>query len=106
MVKRNAGGEIGKPFRLFYNRINITFTEFITALVVISREKCRGETEIFISSNIVFSLYFSGGKECSLNSHYNPYYFNCDYCNVPYNFIGRLEDWDEDIANIAKVGFE
>ena len=51
----------------------------------------------------MFSLLFSGGKTCSLNSHYNPYYFNCDYCNVPYHYIGKLEHWDEDIANIAKV---
>ena len=43
-MKRNAGGIIGRPFREFYKRINITFEEFITALVVISRKKCREET--------------------------------------------------------------
>ena len=48
IVKRNAGGVIGKPFRNFYKRVNITFAEFITALVVISRKKCREEKYLFI----------------------------------------------------------
>ena len=54
----------------------------------------------------MFYVLFSGRKRCTLNSHYNPYYFNCDYCNVPYHFIGRLEHWDEDIANIDKAGLQ
>ena len=103
IVKRNAGGIIGRPFREFYKRINITFVEFITALVVISRTKCREEKIFQFLKYFVVSLLFSDGKTCSLNSHYNPYYFNCDYCNVPYHYIGKLEHWDEDIANIAKV---
>ena len=49
IVKRNAGGIIGRPFREYYKRINITFVEFISALVVISRTKCREEKiNIFI----------------------------------------------------------
>ena len=44
-MKRHAGGDIGKPFREFYKRINITFAEFVTALVVISRKKCREEKQ-------------------------------------------------------------
>ena len=47
IVKRHAGGDIGKPFREFYKRIDMTFAEFITALVVISRKKCREGTELF-----------------------------------------------------------
>ena len=41
IVNRHAGGGIGEPFRKFYNRVNITFTEFVTALVVLSRENCK-----------------------------------------------------------------
>ena len=105
IVQKHSGGYIGKPFRDFYKRINITFAEFVTAVVVISRKKCREEKQYLVCKNILssLSLLFSGGRHCSLNSHYNPYYFNCDYCNIPYHYIGRLENWDEDIANIAKV---
>ena len=44
IVSKKAGGKIGEPFRNFYARINITFAEFITALVVLSRENCREVT--------------------------------------------------------------
>ena len=46
---------------------------------------------------------FSDRGHCGLNSHYNPFYFNCDYCQVRYNFIGKLENWEEDITNIAQA---
>ena len=39
--------EIGKPIYNFYKRSNITFTEFITAIVVLSRENCRQETILY-----------------------------------------------------------
>jgi len=85
IVRKRATGPIGKPIREFYKRSNITFAEFITAIVVLSRENC------------------SDRKTCGLNSHYNPFYFNCDYCRVRYHYIGKLEQWDEDILNIAKA---
>ena len=55
----------------------------------------------FQSSRFLIHI-FSDRKMCGLNSHYNPFYFNCDYCRVNYNYIGKLEQWDQDIMNIAK----
>ena len=33
----------------------------------------------------------------SINIHWRPYNARCSYCDIPYNVIGRLETFDEDL---------
>ena len=55
--------------------------------------------------NEIFKTYiFSSTRKCELNSHWNPFYFNCDYCKVKYTAIGKLENWAEDLKYINKLG--
>ena len=49
------------------------------------------------------NIYFSSTVSCGLNSHWNPYYFNCDYCQIKYQAIGKLENWYEDLENINNI---
>jgi len=36
------------------------------------------------------------------NEHWRPYYVNCDYCDIKYDFIGRVENFEYDFNYIAK----
>jgi len=56
IVKRHSGGYIGEPFRNIYHRINITFAEFIAAVVKLSRENCREDICQFAYLNIYYSF--------------------------------------------------
>jgi len=40
--------------------------------------------------------------DCKLNPHYLPYSSRCDYCNIPYSIIGKMETWDDDIRHVMQ----
>ena len=37
------------------------------------------------------------------NEHWRPYYQQCDYCDIKYNFIGRVENFENDFSYVAKM---
>ena len=37
------------------------------------------------------------------NEHWRPYYINCDYCDIKYDFIGRLENFESEFMFVSKV---
>ena len=37
------------------------------------------------------------------NEHWRPYYVNCDYCDIKYDFVGRLENFESDLMFVSKV---
>ena len=39
----------------------------------------------------------------SANEHWRPYYINCDYCDIKYDFIGRVESFESDFMFLSKV---
>ena len=36
------------------------------------------------------------------NEHWRPYYLHCDYCDIKYDFIGRMENFENDLKFIAQ----
>ena len=36
------------------------------------------------------------------NEHWRPYYVHCDYCDIKYDFIGRVENFKDDLAYISQ----
>lgn len=42
-------------------------------------------------------------SRCNIDRHIRPYLPNCLYCDINFDFIGKLEDFDEDVTYIAKM---
>ena len=40
---------------------------------------------------------------CVLDLHWRPFYARCDYCSMDYDFIGRMESFDEDRAYVIRT---
>ena len=39
-----------------------------------------------------------GWTSHSCNEHWRPYYLHCDYCDIKYDMVGRLESMETDLA--------
>ena len=37
------------------------------------------------------------------NEHWRPYYINCDYCDIKYDFIGRVETFEKDLDFVSQI---
>ena len=37
------------------------------------------------------------------NEHWRPYYQHCDYCDIKYDFIGRVEHFNSDFSYVAQM---
>ena len=45
-------------------------------------------------------------KDCKYhpcNEHWEPQYMHCDYCDIRYDIIGRVETLEDDLEYIAEV---
>jgi len=42
-------------------------------------------------------------KHHSCNEHWEPQYMHCDYCDIRYDIIGRVENLEKDLEYIAMV---
>ena len=42
-------------------------------------------------------------KQHSCNEHWEPQYMHCDYCDIRYDIIGRVENLEKDLEYIALV---
>ena len=42
-------------------------------------------------------------KNKSANEHWRPYYINCDYCDIKYDFIGRVETFERDFNFVSQI---
>ena len=41
----------------------------------------------------------------SCNEHWRPYYMHCDYCDINYTMIGRMEDMENDLKYLAHKNY-
>ena len=48
--------------------------------------------------NIELNSHFR--SPCQMDIHLTPFYRRCDYCNIDYDFIGKVETFNEDVKFI------
>ena len=46
--------------------------------------------------------YVVNSENCYVDEHWRPYYQTCAYCDMTYNFIGRLENYGADMLEVVK----
>ena len=46
--------------------------------------------------------YHEINEKYPIDAHWRPYYLRCAYCDVTYNFIGRMENFGADVLEVVK----
>ncbi len=66
-----------------------------------SAEKINGDFGRFIAIVIEDVSRFLEHPKFVIDVHWRPFYVRCDYCNVDFNVIGKVETFDEDVLYIV-----
>ena len=79
-----------KPVAQFKNYLvknygQVNFQNFLR-MVLTSMDKCNSQTTTCFNSNI--------------NIHWQPYYQLCEFCDVEYDYIGRIETFNHDVQEV------
>ena len=45
---------------------------------------------------------YEWNRSHTANEHWRPYYLHCDYCDIKYDFIGRVENFESDFEYVAQ----
>ena len=70
---------------LIKNYGQVNFQNFLR-MVLTSMDKCNSQTTTCFNSNI--------------NIHWQPYYQLCEFCDVEYDYIGRIETFNHDVQEV------
>ena len=93
--------------------VNIKIDSYsnISRRVSTYEDKILGVTEVglkwWVTKNYTFPAFITRilsewTNKQTANEHWRPYYVNCDYCDIKYDFIGRVENFESDLNYIAK----
>ena len=82
-----------------------SFSSFVNLVLYEYRTSCfPGKTQ---TSYKLPTNYHNKNCENKVNAHWRPFVFECSYCDINYDLIGRMETWNEDFNYIIrKAGLE
>ena len=76
-----------------------SFSRFVNLVLYEYRRSCYPDKTQALRLR---TNWFNDTCEDKINKHWRPFGFQCSYCDVSYDLIGRLETWNDDINYIIR----
>ena len=76
-----------------------SFSRFVNLVLYEYRRSCYPDKTQALRLR---TNWFNDTCEDKINQHWRPFGFQCSYCDVSYDLIGRLETWNDDINYIIR----
>ena len=77
----------------------VSFSSFVDLVLYQYQESCYPN---YTQTSWLRTKWINENCEYKLNAHWRPFGFSCSYCDINYDFIGRLETWNDDLNYIIR----